>query len=251
MGKVSTRKVAVVTGGTGGIGTSICRRLVDDGYSVVACYFSGGHHEKAQAWQTQQSADGYQIEIRYGDVCDWDSVAQMIRDINESIGPVDILVNNAGITRDSSLRKMSVDSWRSVLETNLFSVFNVTRQVVDGMVQRGFGRIVTISSINAEKGQFGQTNYAAAKSGMYGFSKSLALEVASKGVTVNTISPGYVETEMIMRLTPEIRDQIKSEIPVGRFGKPSEIARMVSFIVADEAGYITGANFSVNGGQHM
>ncbi|MFI4937589.1 MAG: acetoacetyl-CoA reductase [Candidatus Berkiellales bacterium] len=244
-------KIALVTGGTGGIGTAICRRLKDDGVRVIAGYSHGGDNTYALAWQAEQRQQDYPFEIIYGDVTNFESCAAMIKEVESKYGPVDILVNNAGITRDATLRKMDPDQWNTVMRVNLDSVFNVTRQVVNGMMDRGFGRIINISSINGEKGQFGQTNYSAAKAGMHGFTKALAQEVASKGITVNTISPGYVATEMVKKVSSSILEKIIAQIPVGRLAEPSEVARVVAFLSADEAGYITGANIAVNGGQHM
>ncbi|MDO8329447.1 MAG: acetoacetyl-CoA reductase [Fluviicoccus sp.] len=248
---MSEKRIALVTGGTGGIGTAICRRLADEGYQVVAGYYHGGKHEAAQIWQELQCEDGYDISLQYGNVADFDDCRRMVADIEERFGPISLLVNNAGVTRDGTLRKMSEDHWRVVLETNLFSVFNLSRHLVDGMMQRGFGRIINVASINGDKGQFGQTNYSAAKAGMHGFTKALAQEVASKGVTVNTVSPGYTETPMVLAIAPEIREQIRRQIPVGRLGRPEEIARAVAFLAAPESGFITGANLPVNGGHYM
>ena len=248
---MSEKRVALVTGGTGGIGSAICRRLVDEGYQVVAGYYHGGKHEAAQVWQALQREEGYDIALQYGNVADFDDCRRMVADIEERFGPISLLVNNAGVTRDGTLRKMSEDHWRVVLETNLFSVFNLTRHLVDGMMQRGFGRIINVASINGDKGQFGQTNYSAAKAGMHGFTKALAQEVAAKGVTVNTVSPGYTETPMVLAIAPEIREQIRRQIPVGRLGRPEEIARAVAFLAAPESGFITGANLPVNGGHYM
>ncbi|HEX4909402.1 MAG TPA: acetoacetyl-CoA reductase [Permianibacter sp.] len=246
-----SKRVALVTGGTGGLGTAICRRLVSEGYVVAAGYNSGGDHDKAKAWQEEQRAAGFDIHISFGDVRDFDSCGRCIDDVQTRLGPVDVLVNNAGITRDSTLRKMTKEQWDAVLVSNLDSVFNMTRHVINGMVDRGFGRIVNVSSVNAQKGQLGQTNYAAAKSGIHGFTKALAQEVARKGVTVNTVSPGYIATKMVMAVAPEIRDEIIRGIPVGRLGTPEEVAHAVAFLISEQSGFITGANLSLNGGQHM
>lgn len=246
-----SKRVALVTGGTGGLGTAICRRLVSEGYMVVAGYNSGGDHDKAKAWQEEQRAAGFDIHISFGDVRDFDSCARCIDDVQTRLGPVDVLVNNAGITRDSTLRKMTKEQWDAVLVSNLDSVFNMTRHVINGMVDRGFGRIVNVSSVNAQKGQLGQTNYAAAKSGIHGFTKALAQEVARKGVTVNTVSPGYIATKMVMAVAPEIREEIIRGIPIGRLGTPEEVAHAVAFLISEQSGFITGANLSLNGGQHM
>jgi acetoacetyl-CoA reductase len=196
-------------------------------------------------------AQGYEVHAAEGNVEDFDSCADMFYRIASILGPVDILVNNAGITRDGVFKRMSESDWYDVINTNLNSVFNVTRQVVEGMTDRGWGRIINVSSVNALKGQFGQTNYSAAKAGMHGFSKALAQEVVRKGVTVNTISPGYVATEMVMAIRAEVREQIVASIPMGRLAQPDEIAGLVSYLSSDGAGYITGANISINGGLHM
>jgi acetoacetyl-CoA reductase len=196
-------------------------------------------------------AQGYSVHAAEGNVEDFDSCADMFYRISSIIGPVDILVNNAGITRDGVFKRMSESDWYDVINTNLNSVFNVTRQVVEGMTDRGWGRIINVSSVNALKGQFGQTNYSAAKAGMHGFSKALAQEVVRKGVTVNTISPGYVATEMVMAIRAEVREQIVASIPMGRLARPDEIAGLVAYLASDDAGYITGANISINGGLHM
>jgi acetoacetyl-CoA reductase len=216
---------------------------------VVAGCLPG--YEKKAEWLDAMRRDGHRVHAAEGDVADFDSCAEMFRQVRSAVGPVDILVNNAGITRDAVFKRMTEQDWMAVINTNLNSVFNVTRQVIDGMVERGWGRIVNISSVNAIKGQFGQTNYSAAKAGMAGFAKALAQEVVKKGVTVNTVSPGYVETDMVMAIRPEIRDQIIASIPMGRLAKPGEIAAVVAFLASEEAGYITGANISVNGGMHM
>jgi acetoacetyl-CoA reductase len=242
-------RTVFVSGGMGGIGTALCRRLGQTGHTVIAGCLPG--YDKKDEWLMRMRAEGLKVHAAEGDVADFDSCAQMFTDLRSSVGPVDILVNNAGITRDSVFKKMTERDWMEVINTNLNSVFNVTRQVIDGMVERGWGRVINISSVNAIKGQFGQTNYSAAKAGMAGFSKALAQEVVRKGVTVNTVSPGYVETDMVMAIRKEVRDQIVAQIPMGRLARPEEIAAVVSFLSSDEAGYITGANISVNGGMHM
>ena len=245
-----TARVALVTGGTGGIGTSICRRLAKEGFSVVAGYYSGNNHEKAKAWKQTQLDAGYDIDISYADLKDPECCLRSYLDIRETKGPIEVLINNAGIAADSSFKKMSAEQWQSVIDTNLTGVFNITQRVVPDMVEKGFGRIINISSVNGQRGRFGQTNYAAAKAGMHGFTKSLAFELARKGITVNTISPGYVATKMIKAVPEDVQQEILKEVPVGRFAEPEEIAYAVSFLVNDEAGYITGSNLSINGGQH-
>lgn len=242
-------RVAFVTGGMGGIGSAICRRLARAGHTIVAGCLPG--YDRKQEWLDEMRSQGFRVHAAEGDVADYDSCAQMLYQVGSVVGGVDILINNAGITRDSIFKRMTERDWNEVINTNLNSVFNVTRQVIDGMIERGWGRVVNISSVNAIKGQFGQTNYSAAKAGMAGFSKALAQEVVRKGVTVNTISPGYVETDMVMAIRPEVREQIIASIPMGRLAKPEEIAAVVAFLVSEEAGYITGANISVNGGMHM
>jgi acetoacetyl-CoA reductase len=242
-------RIAFVSGGMGGIGSAICRRLGRNGHTVVAGCLPG--YEKKAEWLETMRGQGYRVHAAEGDVADFDSCAEMFYNIASVVGPVDILINNAGITRDSVFKRMTEQDWMAVINTNLNSVFNVTRQVIDGMSERGWGRIINISSVNAIKGQFGQTNYSAAKAGMAGFSKALAQEVVRKGVTVNTVSPGYVETDMVMAIRKEVRDQIVASIPMGRLARPSEIAAVVAFLASEEAGYITGANISVNGGMHM
>jgi acetoacetyl-CoA reductase len=238
------QRIVFVSGGMGGIGSAVCRRLGAAGHTVVAGCLPG--YEKKAEWLDAMRAAGYRVHAAEGDVADFDSCAEMFEAVRSKVGPIDILVNNAGITRDSVFKKMSEQDWMAVINTNLNSVFNVTRQVIDGMVERGWGRIINISSVNAIKGQFGQTNYSAAKAGMAGFSKALAQEVV-----VNTVSPGYVETDMVMAIRKEVRDQIVAQIPMGRLAKPQEIAAVVAFLASEEAGYITGANISVNGGMHM
>jgi acetoacetyl-CoA reductase len=242
-------RIAFVSGGMGGIGTSICRRLGRSGHTVVAGCLPG--YDKKGEWLEQMRSDGFRVHAAEGDVAEFDSCAEMFYQVRSVVGPIDILVNNAGITRDSVFKRMTEQDWMAVINTNLNSVFNVTRQVIDSMVERAWGRIINISSVNAIKGQFGQTNYSAAKAGMAGFSKALAQEVVRKGVTVNTVSPGYVETDMVMAIRKEVRDQIVASIPMGRLAKPQEIAAVVAFLASEEAGYITGANISVNGGMHM
>jgi len=242
-------RIAFVSGGMGGIGSAICRRLGRAGHTVIAGCLPD--YDRKDEWLGHMRAEGCRVHAAEGDVSEFDSCATMFYNISAVVGPVDILVNNAGITRDSVFKRMTEQDWMAVINTNLNSVFNVTRQVIDGMSERGWGRIINISSVNAIKGQFGQTNYSAAKAGMAGFSKALAQEVVRKGVTVNTVSPGYVETDMVMAIKKEIRDQIVAQIPMGRLARPEEIAAVVAFLSSEEAGYITGANISVNGGMHM
>ncbi|MCU7926109.1 MAG: acetoacetyl-CoA reductase [Candidatus Thiodiazotropha sp. (ex Dulcina madagascariensis)] len=247
-----TQRIALVTGGTGGIGTAICHALADAGVKVVAGYNSGGNHDKAKAWQEAQKTAGYDILIAYGDVTDEASCSACVAHVEEIAGDsVDILVNNAGITRDGTFRKMSWEQWDQVLTANLDSMFHMTRLVINPMLDKGFGRIVNISSVNAQKGQFGQCNYSAAKAGIHGFTKALAQEVAAKGVTVNTVSPGYVLTPMVAKIPQQVLDKIIKQIPVGRLGAPEEIGKAVTFLCSDDCGYVTGSDFSINGGQHM
>jgi acetoacetyl-CoA reductase len=241
---------AIVTGGTGGIGSAISQRLAAD-HNVIACYFKNGNHEEAEEWKVQQRKAGYNIEILYADTSRFNDCEALVSNIMERYGRIDILVNNAGITRDTSLKKMTSEQWQQVIDANLTSVFNMTRNVLPAMLDKGYGRIISISSINGRKGQFGQCNYAATKSALYGFSKSLALEVANKGITVNTVSPGYIETPMLTTMKPEVLQSIIANIPLGRLGKPEEIANMVSFLALSESGFITGANIDINGGQYM
>jgi len=244
-----TQRVAFVTGGMGGIGTAICKRLARDGNKVVANCLPG--YEKKNEWLQAMRGDGYDVYAAEGNVEEYESCAEMFYNLRSVVGPVDMLVNNAGITRDGVFRRMTPGDWYAVINTNLNSVFNVTRQVIDGMMERGWGRVVNISSVNALKGQFGQTNYSAAKAGMHGFSKALAQEVVKKGVTVNTLSPGYVNTDMVRAIKPEILQNIIASIPMGRLAEPEEIAGLISYLCSEEAGYITGANISINGGLHM
>lgn len=237
-------RVALVTGGTRGIGEAICLTLKNAGYDVVANY--AGNDEAARAFSARTG-----IAIKKFDVGDFAAVAAGIAEIEAEQGPIDVLVNNAGITRDGTLHKMTFEQWNQVIQTNLSSCFNTCRAVIDGMRARNFGRIVNIGSINGQAGQYGQVNYAAAKSGIHGFTKALAQEGAAKGITVNAIAPGYVDTDMVRAVPPEVLTKIVAKIPVGRLGQPEDIARAVLFLVADEAGFITGATLSVNGGQHM
>jgi acetoacetyl-CoA reductase len=243
------QRVAFVTGGMGGIGTAVCRRLARSGAKVVAGCLPG--YENKDEWLACMRGEGLQVYAAEGDVDDYESCAAMFYQISSVIGPVDILINNAGITRDGVFKRMSPTDWYAVINTNLNSVFNVTRQVIEGMTERGWGRIINISSVNALKGQFGQTNYSAAKAGMHGFSKALAQEVVKKGVTVNTISPGYVETDMVRAIKTEVLHSIVEQIPMGRLARPEEIAGLVAYLASEEASYITGANISINGGLHM
>lgn len=239
---------ALVTGATGGLGTAICKRLSKDGYEVIASY---NNEEKAMRWKNTLSSEGYDFDMYQADVSDYASVERMVNAVEEKHGRIDILVNNAGITRDGQFRKMSPDNWDAVLKTNLYSVFNCTRNVINQMIDRNYGRIINISSVNGQRGQFGQANYSAAKAGMHGFTKTLAMEVARKGITVNTISPGYIATDMVMAVAEDVRNKIVSEIPLGRLGGTEEIAHLVSFLASREASFITGANYAINGGQHV
>lgn len=242
------KRVALVTGATGGLGTAMCQKLHEDGFRVVANYRNA---EKAKKWQEAQKALGFEIDMVESDVCDFESCGKMIAEIKEKIGVVDILVNNAGITRDKPFHKMGKEDWDAVISTNLDSVFNCTRHVIEDMREQNFGRIINISSVNGQRGQYGQANYSAAKAGMHGFTKTLAMEVAQKGVTVNTISPGYIATDMVMAVREDIRQKIIQQIPMGRLGGTDEIAYLVSFLASDKANFITGANYAINGGQHV
>ncbi len=247
---MANQRVAIVTGGMGGLGEEICKRLAAVGCTVVTTYSPSNNH--ANQWLQAEKEDGFAFRAYMIDVANFDSCVAGVAKIMADVGPVDILVNNAGITRDASFRKMTRGDWNSVLRTDLDSVFNMTKQVVDGMVARGFGRVINISSVNGQKGAFGQTNYAAAKAGMHGFTKSLALELAQKGVTVNTVSPGYLNTAMVAAVPAEIMaNKILPQIPIGRLGEPAEVAGLIAYLVSDEAAFITGANIAINGGQHM
>jgi acetoacetyl-CoA reductase len=248
MAKALEGRTALVTGGTGGIGTAICKRLAGSGARVVATYRDRG---KADRWREERRAEGLTVEVVEVDVTDFDSCRAMVERVVREVGPIDILVNNAGITRDTTFRKMTKEQWDGVITSNLDSLFNVTRNVVTGMLDRGYGRIINISSINGEKGQFGQVNYSAAKAGIHGFTMALAQEVARKGITVNTVSPGYIATEMVLAVPEDVRAKIIADIPIGRMGTPEEVAFVVDFLAAPEAGLFTGSNLSCNGGQHM
>ncbi|MCQ4163697.1 acetoacetyl-CoA reductase [Tahibacter harae] len=243
-----TSRVALVTGGTGGIGTAIVRKLAAMGHKVATNYRDKA---RATAWQEALRRDGVEVALAAGDVADPAAAEAMVRQVTDQLGPVDILVNNAGITRDGTFHKMTALQWQEVINTNLNSCFNVTRPVIDGMRERKWGRIIQISSINGQKGQYGQANYAASKAGMHGFTISLAQENAKFGITVNTVSPGYVATEMVMAVPEEVRAKIAAQIPVGRLGNPDEIAYAVGFFIPDEAAWVTGANLSINGGHYM
>lgn len=245
-----TQRIALVTGAMGGLGTAICQELAKAGHKVVAAYHP--QFDNKDEWLKEQEAAGFKDFIPVaGDVADLASVQAMVAEAEAKAGPIDILVNNAGITRDATLRKLDKTGWDAVLHTNLDSMFNVTKPFIDPMVERGWGRIVNISSINGSKGQFGQTNYSAAKAGVHGFTKALAQEVARKGVTVNTVSPGYLATEMVMAVREDMRQKIIDAIPVGRLGQPDEIAALVAFIASEAAAFMTGSNVAMNGGQHM
>jgi len=243
-----SKRTVLVTGATGGLGTAMCKELYKDGYRVVGNYHT---KEKADKWMEQMKNEGFSIELFYGDVSNFESAGKMIAEIEAKYGHIDTLVNNAGITRDGRLVNMSVDDWHAVINTNLNSVFNCTKHVIQGMIDRKFGRIINISSVNGQRGQFGQTNYSAAKAGMHGFTKSLAMEVAKYGVTVNTISPGYIGTDMVMAVPEKVLAQIVAQVPMGRLGGTHEVAHLVSFLASEETSFVTGANYSINGGQHV
>jgi acetoacetyl-CoA reductase len=243
-----TQKVAYVTGGMGGIGTGICQRLAKEGFTVIAGCGPTRDHAK---WIAEQAALGYTFHASVGNVGDWDSTVAAFQKVMAEHGRVDVLVNNAGITRDGQFRKLSKADWDAVISTNLDSMFNVTKQVIEGMIERNWGRVINISSVNGQKGQFGQTNYSTAKAGLHGFTMALAQEVASKGVTVNTVSPGYIGTDMVKAIRPEVLDKIVATVPAKRLGTPEEIASIIAWLASEEGGYATGADFSVNGGLHM
>ena len=243
------KRIVLVTGATGGLGTAICKKLFEDGYCVIGSYKT---EAKAKAWKKLMKEEGYDIELFKANVASFTEVENLVNQIFEKYGVIDVLVNNAAITKDGVFRKMEPNDWEQVISTNLISVFNCSRLVINGMIERGFGRIINISSVNAQRGQFGQTIYAASKAGMHGFTKSLAMEVAAKGVTVNTISPGYIATDIVLAIPDEIiKDRIIPSIPVGRLGGTDEVAYLVSFLASDRASFITGANYAINGGQHV
>ncbi|HEY2816940.1 MAG TPA: beta-ketoacyl-ACP reductase [Casimicrobiaceae bacterium] len=247
---MAATRVALVTGGMGGLGEAICIKLAALGYKVITTYSPG--NTKAQEWLDSMGKQGYEFRAFSCDVTDWNSAAACVQKVAAEVGPIDVLVNNAGITRDMTFKKMDKVNWDAVIKTNLDSCFNMTKQVCDGMLERGWGRVINISSVNGQKGAFGQTNYSAAKAGMHGFTKALALEVARKGVTINTISPGYIGTKMVMAIPKEVLDsKIIPQIPMGRLGKPEEVAGLVAYLASDEAAFLTGANIAINGGQHM
>ena len=245
-----TSRVAVVTGGMGGLGEAICRRLADEKFTVVALHQPG--NGTVRDWLATHKANGYDFESQEVDVSNFDSCAKAMTAVRQRVGPISVLVNNAGITRDASFRKMTLDDWNSVMHTNLDSVFHMGKAVIEDMLTLGWGRIINISSVNGQRGAFGQSNYAASKAGMHGFTKSLALEFAKKGITVNTVSPGYLRTPMVTNMAAEVLEQrVLPEIPLGRLGEPDEVAELVSFLASERATFITGANMAINGGQHM
>ena len=247
---MAQQRIAVVTGGMGGLGESISTKMADAGYKVVVTYSPS--NTKYKAWLDEMKSQGYGFGAYPVDVANFDDCAAKTRRITAEIGAVDILVNNAGITRDMTFKKMGKADWDAVMRTNLDSCFNMTKQVMDGMTERSWGRVINVSSVNGQKGAFGQTNYSAAKAGIHGFTKALALEVAKKNVTINTISPGYIGTKMVTAIPKEILDsKILPQIPVGRLGKPDEVAGLIIYLCSEEAAFVTGANISINGGQHM
>jgi acetoacetyl-CoA reductase len=244
------KRVAVITGGMGGLGETISTKMADAGYRVVVTYSPS--NKTSDKWLAAMQQKGYAFSAHACDVTDFESSKACVARVAAEVGPVDILVNNAGITKDMTFRKMGKTDWDAVIKTNLDSVFNMTKQVYDGMMDRGWGRIINVSSVNGSKGAFGQTNYAAAKAGMHGFTKSLALESARKGVTVNTISPGYIGTKMVMAIPNDVlQAKILPQIPISRLGKPEEVAGLIIYLCSEEAAFVTGANIAINGGQHM
>jgi acetoacetyl-CoA reductase len=243
------QRIAYVTGGMGGIGTAICKRLSTAGFRVIAgC---GPNSSRKNQWLAEMRALGHEVTASEGNVADWESTKAAFDKAKAEVGPIDVLVNNAGIARDIVFHKMEKADWDAVINTNLNSMFNVTKQVIDAMIAQRWGRIINISSVNGQKGQFGQTNYSTAKAGIHGFTMALAQEVAAKGITVNTVSPGYVGTSMVRAIRPDILAKIVDTIPVKRLAEPDEIASMVAWLASDEAGFATGADFSINGGLHM
>ena len=246
---MNDRRVAFVTGGTGGIGTAIYKRLCADGLRVVAGCSVGSTRKRD--WTLKMQDHGYEALAVETNIADWESTQAAFDKVRAEVGPIDILVNNAGVTRDATFRKMAKEQWDNVISTNLNCLFHVTKQVLDGMVERGLGRIINISSMNGQKGQFGQTNYSTTKAGIHGFTMALAQEVAHRNVTVNTVSPGYIETDMLVGIRPDVLERIIEGIPMKRLGRPEEIASIVAWLASDEAGFATGADFSLNGGAHM
>ena len=247
---MSKQRLALVTGGMGGLGETISTKLCDAGYRVAVTYSPG--NAKHAEWVAQMKNRDFDILAVACDVADIDSCARAVADVQGRLGAIDVLINNAGITRDMTFKKMDKVNWDAVLRTNLDSLFNMTKQVADGMAERNWGRIINVSSVNGSKGAFGQTNYSAAKAGVHGFTKALALEVARKGVTVNTISPGYIGTKMVTAIPKDVLDsKILPHIPVGRLGKPEEVAGLIIYLASEEAAFVTGANIAINGGQHM
>ncbi len=245
-----TQRTAVVTGGMGGLGEAICIKLARMGYKVITTCSPG--NTKRDEWLADMKKQGFEFKAYEIDVANFESCQTAVAKIQSECGPIDVLVNNAGITRDTTFRKMDKAAWDAVMHTNLDSVFNMTKPVIDSMAERGWGRVINVSSVNGQKGAFGQTNYSAAKAGMHGFTKAAALEYAKKGVTVNTISPGYIGTKMVMAIPKEVLDsKIIPQIPLGRLGKPEEVAGLVAYLCSDEAAFVTGANIAINGGQHM
>ncbi|MFT4174343.1 MAG: acetoacetyl-CoA reductase [Rhodocyclaceae bacterium] len=243
-------RIALITGGMGGLGEAVCMKMEKLGYKVITTYSPS--NQQAGQWLTGMRQSGHDFRAFECDVTDFDSCHHCVQTVERELGAVDVLVNNAGITRDITFKKMTRDDWHSVITTNLDSVFNMTKQVMDGMVERRWGRVINVASVNGQKGAFGQTNYSAAKAGMHGFTKALALEVAKHGVTVNTISPGYIGTKMVTQIPAEILEsKILPQIPVSRLGKPEEVAGLVAYLASEEAAFVTGANISINGGQHM
>jgi len=245
----NSTRIALVTGGMGGIGTAISQRLHQDGFTVVVS--CSPYSSRKASWMAKQLEAGFHFHCIDCDITDWDSTRQAFEMVRENVGPIDVLVNNAGITRDGTLRKMPPENWKAVIDTNLTGLFNTTRQVIESMLAKGWGRVINISSINGQRGQFGQTNYSAAKAGIHGFSMALAREVSGKGVTVNTVSPGYIKTDMTAAIRPDILEGMIAGIPVGRLGQPEEIASIVAWLASDQSAYATGADFSVNGGMNM
>ncbi len=244
------QRVALVTGGMGGLGTAICRRLYRAGFTVAATY--SPHNQSPEGWLAAERDEGYRFSAYKVDVTDYAETGSMMQKLLSELGRLDVLVNNAGITRDRTFAKMQLPEWNEVMQTNLDSVFNMSKQAIEPMLAQKWGRIINVSSVNGQKGAIGQANYAAAKAGMHGFTKALALEMARHGITVNTVSPGYLRTKMVMQVPDEImQGKILPQIPMGRLGEPDEVAALIAYLVSEEAGFVTGANLAINGGQHM